>query len=93
MSHAIDVLKYAKKAVILNQILFNYRHERQALQKRDVVQFRRVLKIREHLIDQLRALHLTSPDTPLLYLQKKNIDRLVAKIQIERDEVNKFFPH
>lgn len=90
MSQITDVLKYAKKAAILNQILLNYRQERQSVLRKDPELFRKILQKREQLILQLGQLHTAHPRSGIPLLQQQHIDQLVAQIQIERDNVNRY---
>jgi hypothetical protein len=79
-----EVLKMAKKAIILRQILANYQQEKQALIQRDLSLLSKTFQQRTQYIRQLKEMSIKSSTSPLFQLQKQNIHSLIQKIQKER---------
>jgi hypothetical protein len=90
---------YAKKAGILGKIVTNYRQERQALIEKNADQFRKILKERAHLIDELRAINQLDQEeemgqiSPIQSLQEKYVEDLIITITTEREKNSGLFPH
>lgn len=90
---------YAKKAGILGKIVTNYRQERQALIEKNADRFRKILKERAQLINELREINQLDQEeemgqiSPIQSLQEKYVEDLITTITNEREKNSGLFPH